>query len=81
MTFFTRWDANRSTVFCVGTDTGFERLLQDTLDQTWSEMPSESPWSLQVPLVEAIIAFQDRGVWTMRDVVRGVEKVCPESCC
>lgn len=75
MTFFTRWDADYSTVFCIGADAAFERLLHESLRRMWKDLPSANPWSLQVPLLERIVALQDSAVWLVRDVVRNVEKV------
>jgi hypothetical protein len=75
MTFLTRWDEDHNTVFCIGTDSFFEGLLQECLGRTGRELAPANPWSMQVPLLEAIVALQDRSVWLVRDVVRNVEKV------
>lgn len=75
MTFLTRWDRSHNTVFCIGANPSFESLLKESLDQMWTGLSSVNPWSMQVPLLEAIVALQDRSVWLVRDVVRNVEKV------
>lgn len=75
MTFCTRWDADHISVLCIGTDHAFERLLQGSLDRMWKELPPTSPWSLHVLLLEVIMALHDQAVWSIRDVVRDVEKV------
>ncbi|KAF3034656.1 hypothetical protein E8E12_000961 [Didymella heteroderae] len=74
MTFFSRWDKDHSTVFCIGTDAWFERSLHETLGRMWRNPASVDPWTVQVPLLEAVVALQDRSVWLVRDVVRNVEK-------
>ena len=35
------------------------------------------PYSLHIPLVEAVVAMQDLSVWSVRDIVRIVEKAGP----
>jgi hypothetical protein len=76
MTFCTRWTSSQSTILCIGTDSEFERLLQDSLGRMWGDLPPSSPWSMQVVLLEAIVALHDQAVWSVRDVTRNVEKVC-----
>lgn len=75
MTFCTRWDAEHSAVLCIGVDPSFEHLLYDTLNRMWKELPPSDPWSLHVPLLEATVALHDQAVWSVRDIVRNVEKV------
>jgi hypothetical protein len=41
----------------------------------WSQSLPLKPYSLHVPLIEAIIAMHDMSVWSIRDVVRSVEQV------
>ena len=75
MTFLTRWYKDHNTVFCIGTDPSFERLLEENLGRMWRGLSTANPWSMQVVLLEAVVALQDRSVWLVRDVVRNVEKV------
>ncbi|KAJ4379966.1 hypothetical protein N0V86_004272 [Didymella sp. IMI 355093] len=74
MTFFTRWDPEHSVVFCIGAGSEFEQIFHETLGRMWTDLPSASPWTIQLPILEAVIELQDRGVWLIRDVVRNVEK-------
>lgn len=76
MTFFSRWEKDHSIVFCIGTDHSFERLLQENVNRMSEKLSLINPWSMQVPLIETVVALQDRSVWKVRDVVRNVEKVC-----
>ena len=58
-----------------GLSTTLYQLLENSLQCMWSELPWESPWSLQLPLLESLISLHDYAVWSMRNVVRDVEKV------
>ena len=74
MTFCFRWDRGGCSILCIGVDISFQTLLQETLHREWPSLPSSEPCCLLVPLVETVIAMYDRSVWSIRDVVREVEK-------
>jgi hypothetical protein len=74
MTFCSRWDPHTCLVLCIGVNPTFQHLLQQTLSCLWSELLPSEPFSLHVPLVQAILELQDSSVWSIRDVVRNIEK-------
>jgi hypothetical protein len=74
MTFCSRWDSQRCLVLCIGVDLTFQRLLQQTLSCMWHRLPPSDPFSLHVPLVQTILELHDVSVWSIRDVVRSIEK-------
>jgi hypothetical protein len=61
-------------VLCIGVDLAFQHLLQQTLSHMWPKLPPSEPFSLHVPLVQTILELQDSSVWSVRDVVRSIEK-------
>lgn len=75
MTFCSRWDPQRCVILCIGVDLTFQHLLQRILSHMWSRLPPSEPYSLHVPLIEAIIELHDSSVWSIRDIVRSIEKV------
>ncbi|KAF2809136.1 uncharacterized protein BDZ99DRAFT_463941 [Mytilinidion resinicola] len=74
MTFFSCWNPTRSFILCIGIPPSFQIALQNTLLQMWPGIPPSEPYSLHVPLVETIVAMQELSVWSVRDVVRDIEK-------
>ncbi|PSN59027.1 hypothetical protein BS50DRAFT_641288 [Corynespora cassiicola Philippines] len=74
MTFLSSWVNGKSTVLCVGANLTFQSTLQRVLSQMEIDPSLSEPFSLHVPIVETIIAMQDASVWSIRDVVRGIEK-------
>jgi hypothetical protein len=74
MTFCSRWVSGHCTILCVGASLLFRGLLQDALAQLGTMLQSLEPYSLHVPIVEAVVAMQDLSVWSVRDIVRSVEK-------
>ncbi|KAF2820940.1 hypothetical protein CC86DRAFT_471078 [Ophiobolus disseminans] len=74
MTFCSRWIAGRCTILCIGASSSFKELLQDAHKRLEAALPLAEPYSLHLPLVEAVIAMQDLSVWYVRDIVRSVEK-------
>ena len=75
MTFFSRWDHERCIILCIGVDSLFQKNLESALSRMWSGLPPLNPYSLHVPIIETVIAMQDQSVWSIRDIVRDVEKV------
>ncbi|KAF1833406.1 hypothetical protein BDW02DRAFT_623654 [Decorospora gaudefroyi] len=74
MTFCSRWVSSRCTILCIGAYSLFRGLLQDGLVQLGTTLQPSEPYSLHIPLVEAIVAMQDLSVWSVRNIVRSVEK-------
>ncbi|ORY18334.1 hypothetical protein BCR34DRAFT_529167 [Clohesyomyces aquaticus] len=74
MTFVSRWNPDRCSVLCIGVPNSFQHLLNSTLLSMWSRIPPSEPYSLHVPLIEAIVSMQDSSVWSVRDIVRSIEK-------
>ncbi|PSN59256.1 hypothetical protein BS50DRAFT_641131 [Corynespora cassiicola Philippines] len=74
MTFFSSWVNDQSIILCVGADLIFQSTLQRVLSQIEIDLSLSGPFSLHAPIVETIIAMQDVSVWSVRDVVRGIEK-------
>lgn len=62
-------------MLCIGVPTLFKSLLLDALSHfDISETPGE-PYTLHIPVIEAIVSMQDLSLWSMRDIVRGIEIV------
>jgi hypothetical protein len=40
----------------------------------WPKLSPSEPFSMHVPLVQTILELQDSSVWSIRDVVRTIEK-------
>jgi hypothetical protein len=74
MTFCSRWASGRCTILCIGASSLFRGLLQDALARLGTTLQPSEPYSLDIPLVEAVVAMQDLSVWSVRDIVRSVEK-------
>jgi hypothetical protein len=74
MTFCSRWDLQGCIVLCVGVDLTFQYLLQQALSRMWLNFPPSEPFSLHVPLIHAIVELQDSAVWSIRDIIRTIEK-------
>jgi hypothetical protein len=75
MTFCSQWISDRYTILCTGASPLFRRLLKDALAQAGTMFLSSEPCSLHVPLLEAIAGMQDSSGWSLREIVRGIEKV------
>ncbi|KAH7401712.1 hypothetical protein DE146DRAFT_440031 [Phaeosphaeria sp. MPI-PUGE-AT-0046c] len=74
MTFCSRWNPQSCIILCSGVDPAFQHLLRQTLARLWPRIPHAEPFSLHVPLVQTILELQDSSVWSIRDVVRTIEK-------
>ncbi|CAO2655074.1 Nn.00g118070.m01.CDS01 [Neocucurbitaria sp. VM-36] len=74
MTFCSRWESEQSSILCIGADSSFQNILEEALLRMWPELPHLDPFSLLVPLIEAVIAMYDHSIWSVRDVIRAVEK-------
>lgn len=62
-------------MLCIGVRDLFKGLLLDALQRLETAQQPAEPFSLHVPLLGAIVGMHDVSVWSMRDVVRGIEKV------
>jgi len=76
MTFCSRWSPTESAMLCIGASALFRKHLQQALVRLGPMIPSSEPFALHVPLVEALVAMHDASVWSIRDIVRSIEKVC-----
>ncbi|KAF2270034.1 hypothetical protein CC78DRAFT_574147 [Lojkania enalia] len=74
MTFFSHWKPGQCAMLCIGASSLFQYLLRDSLSRMWTETPPSEPYSLHVPLIEAIISMQNSSVWAVRNIVRSIEK-------
>ena len=74
MTFYSRWVSGHCTILCIGASSLFRGLLQDALAQLGTMVQPLEPYSLHMPLLEAVVAMHDLSVWSVRDIVRSVEK-------
>jgi hypothetical protein len=74
MTFCSRWVSGCCTILCIGASSLFGGLLQGALSQLGTMVQPWEPYSLHMPLLEAVVAMQDLSVWSVRDIVRSVEK-------
>ncbi|KAF1926682.1 uncharacterized protein M421DRAFT_422656 [Didymella exigua CBS 183.55] len=74
MTFCSRWFSGRCAILCIGASSLFGAQLQDALDRLETTLSPEELYSLHVPLLEAVVSMHDSSVWSVRDVVRAVEK-------
>jgi hypothetical protein len=74
MTFCSRWVSGHCTILCIGASSLFRGLLQDALAQLGTMVQPLEPYSLHMPLLEAVVAMHDLSVWSVRDIVRSVEK-------
>ncbi|KAH7381533.1 hypothetical protein BKA66DRAFT_464397 [Pyrenochaeta sp. MPI-SDFR-AT-0127] len=74
MTFCSRWEPANCSILCIGVNTSFQTLFREILPRVWPELPSSNPYSLHIPIIETIIAMHDSSVWSLRNIVRDVEK-------
>ncbi|KAF2474351.1 uncharacterized protein BDR25DRAFT_215887, partial [Lindgomyces ingoldianus] len=75
LTFVSHWLPNRCAVLCIGVPTSFRCLLHSALLSMWPTIPPFEPYSLHVAVIEAVVSLQDSTVWSVRDIVRSIEKV------
>jgi hypothetical protein len=75
MTFFSLWTPQYSQILCFSVPREFNERLLHTLAHLSFDMNPADPYSLYIPLVEALLTLYDQSVWSIRDLVRDVEKV------
>ena len=81
MTFYSRWEPGHCMMLCVDTPDGFREGLKHTLEYKQGLLDFNDPFALHIPLMDQIIALYDRSVWSIRDLIRRVEKACSWSVC
>ncbi|KAI9739797.1 MAG: hypothetical protein M1834_006518 [Cirrosporium novae-zelandiae] len=73
--FFTRWTSpNRNVVLCFGIPPGEKKQLQTSLKTNWNEYGCFDPYFLHSIINYEILVLYDRSIWSMRDVIRKIEK-------
>ena len=77
MSFFGRWESGRCMILCVDTPDDFREQLEQSMNNEQEELDLNDPFALHLPLMDQIIALYDRSVWSIRDLIRRVEKVPP----
>ena len=76
MGFFTQCTApNRTTVLCFDVPDSFRQRLQESLKLFSWEGHDYNRYTLHSFLTSEVINLYDISVWTIRDVVRDVERV------
>jgi hypothetical protein len=62
-------------MLCLDTPDSFREQLKLTMGCEQEALDFNDPFALHIPLIDQIIAFYDRSVWNIRDLIRQVEKV------
>lgn len=62
-------------MLCIGVGRLFRDLLQDALSCFEISETLPEPYALHVPVLEVLVAMEDISIWSMRNIVRGIEKV------
>lgn len=74
--FFTNWfPAEQHVILCFDLPSALQSRLQSTLSSTQEEFSLNDPYSLHATIVEEVLATFDTSVWSLRNLVRRVEKV------
>ena len=75
MTIFSRWEPDHCVVLCIDTPDGFRSQLEQSLAGEQGTIDMTDPFALFVPLMDQITILYDQSVWSIRDLIRRVEKV------
>lgn len=75
MTFLSLWTPQNSQMLCIATPREFNEHLLHTLAYLLPDIDRADPYSLHIPLMEVLLTLYDQSVWSIRDIVRDVEKV------
>jgi hypothetical protein len=77
MTFFTRWKPDSCVTLCIDTpaDMPFELKAAMANDMRLKSLAESDPFAMYVPLMDHLIKLYDESVWSMRNMVRPIEKV------
>ena len=79
MTFFSRWEPGHCVMLCVDTPDDFEEELKHAVECEQEPLDFNDAFALHVPLMDQIINLYDHSVWSIRDLIRRVEKVSQRS--
>lgn len=75
MNFFSLWEPGRCTILCVDTPGNFREQLEQHVKSEKGQIDLNDPFALHIPLMDQIITLYDQSVWSIRDLIRRVEKV------
>lgn len=75
MNFFGRWEPGRCMILCVDTPDNFREQLEQAMNSEQGGLDLSDPFVLHIPLMDQIITLYDQSVWSIRDLIRRVEKV------
>jgi hypothetical protein len=73
LALFVKWRAIDNSNLVLTLDAGQD--IQNELDRRLQSIDERDPYSWQVVFVEEVIKLYDKSVWSLRDLVRKVEKV------
>lgn len=74
--FFTNWlSADQQVILCFDLPSTLQSRLQSTLPSNSENFSLNDPYSLHATIVEEVSATFNNSVWSLRDLVRMVEKV------
>lgn len=75
MTFFGRWEPGHCMVLCVDTPDCFREQMKHTMESERGALDLNDPFALHIPLMDQIITLYNQSVWSIRDLIRRMEKV------
>ena len=74
--FFTNWfPADQHVILCFDLPSALQSRLQSTLSSNQEKFSLNDPYSLHATIVKEVLAIFDTSVWSLRNLVRMVEKV------
>ena len=73
--FFTYWLPDHHVVLCFDLPSALQSRLQSTLSSNQDKFRVNDPYSIHTFIVEEVSSLFDISVWSLRDLVRMVEKV------
>lgn len=74
MSFFTQWCLGYCMCIIMGAPDGLRKGLEDFLLENPDSLNFTDPFAMHVPLMDRVIKMYDISVWSVRDLVRIVEK-------
>jgi hypothetical protein len=75
MTFLGRWEPGCGLTICMDTPDSFRYFLERSLNDDTSIIDLIDPFAPFVPLMDQVIVLYDQSVWSIRNLVRRLEKV------
>jgi len=78
LALFVKWRATDNSNLVLTLDAGQD--IQKELDRRLQSIDERDPYSWQVVFVEEVIKLYDKSVWSLRDLVRKVEKTRGSHC-